>query len=158
MTIHAWRIVKARLAADAFSGDGARVYGGRWNSPGIRVVYTAGSTSLAILGMLVHLQAQDLLQRYVVFEVAFTKSLIRTVGLDELPKAWRRSPPPEIVQRVGDVWIGMGDTAVLQLPSAIVPGEWNYLLNPAHPEFSKITIGPKQRIKFDPRLLKPLPP
>lgn len=159
MMIRAWRITKAKHAATAFTGGGAKTYGGRWNSSGTAVVYTAGSTSLAILEMLVHLRAQDLMRRYVIFAVSFDQTLMTTVNPATLPKAWRRSPPPATVQQVGDTWVAGASSAVLRLPSAVVPSEWNYLLNPAHRDFAKFTIGPKQQIKFDPRLIKtPAPP
>jgi RES domain-containing protein len=117
-------------------------------------VYTAGSTSLAILEMLVHLQVDELLRRYVIFEVAFDESLMKTIARANLPRTWRRSPPPATAQQVGDDWVAGASSAVLQLPSVIVPTEWNYLLNPAHPDFAKIAVGPKQPIKFDARLIK----
>jgi RES domain-containing protein len=104
MTIRAWRITKAKHSATAFSGDGAKTYGGRWNSPGTTVVYTSGSESLAILEMLIHLQAQDLMQRYVSFEVSFNQTLMTSVEPATLPKAWRRSPSSVAVQQVGDQW------------------------------------------------------
>ncbi len=153
MIIRAWRITKAKYAAAAFSGGAAKAYGGRWNTTGTSVVYTAGSNSLAILEMLVHLQADDLLRRYVIFEVSFDEMLVKTVAPATLPKRWRRSPSPATVQQVGDRWVAAGSSAVLRLPSAIVPTEWNYLLNPAHGDFAKIAIGRKQPIKFDPRLV-----
>jgi RES domain-containing protein len=154
MTIRAWRITKAKHAATAFTGGGAKAYGGRWNSPGTAAVYTAGSTSLAILEMLVPLQAQDLMRRYVVFEVSFDEMLMTSVDPATLPKSWRKSPSPASVQPVGDEWVAEGSSAVMRLPSVNVPSEWNYLLNPAHPDFAKIAIGPKQQIKLDPRLVK----
>ena len=86
MTLHAWRIVKSKLAATAFSGEGARKFGGRWNSPGTPVVYLAGSTSLAILEMLVRLNAPELLKRYAVFEVTFSPDLSHTLNPSSLPK------------------------------------------------------------------------
>ena len=155
MTVRAWRITKAKHAATAFSGSGAKTYGGRWNSPGTAIVYTAGSASLAILEMLVHLQAHELMRRYVIFEASFADTLVKTMAAAALPKTWRRSPPSATSQhQVGDAWVADAGSAVLRLPSVIVPSEWNYLLNPAHPDFARITIGPKQSIKFDPRLIK----
>lgn len=154
MIIRAWRITKAKHSPTAFSGGGAKSYGGRWNSPGTAIVYTAGSTSLAILEMLVHLQAQELMQSYVSVEVSFDESLVKRIDATALPKTWRRSPAPAAVRQVGDEWVAEGSSAVLQLPSAIVPTEWIYLLNPSHSDFAKITIGPKQKITFDPRLVK----
>lgn len=154
MTVRAWRITKTKHAATAFSGGGAKAYGGRWNSPGTAVVYAAGSTSLAILEMLVHLRAPELMQRYVTFELAFDEKLVTPVELAALPRNWRRSPSSPAVQQVGDDWAAEAGSAVLRIPSAVVPTEWNYLLNPAHPDYAKITIGPKRAIKFDPRLIK----
>lgn len=154
MTIHAWRIVKAKHAATAFTGNGAKRFGGRWNSPGVAVVYVAGSTSLAILEMLVHLESQELMKRYVLFEVTFDDALATAVTPAALPKSWRKSPPPAALQQIGDTWVAQGRSAILRVPSAIVPAECHYMLNPAHPEFAKIAIGPKQPVRFDPRLIK----
>ena len=154
MTVSAWRIVKTKHAAGAFSGDGAREAGGRWNSPGTAVVYTSDSASLAMLEMLVHLQSQDVLKRYVLLEVTFDESLVEAVDLKVLPKTWRKSPPPLAAQRVGDTWVARGSSTVLRIPSVIVPNQWNYLLNPAHADFASIVIGPRQPARFDPRLLK----
>ncbi len=155
MTVSAWRIVKAKHAAVAFSGEGARQSGGRWNSPGTAVVYASESASLAMLEMLVHLQSQELLKRYVLFEVTFDESLVQAVDLKALPKAWRKSPPPLSVPQVGDNWVADGKSAALKVPSVIVPNGWNYLLNPAHADFASIVIGPRQPTKFDLRLMKP---
>lgn len=154
MIVTAWRIVKAKHAASAFSGEGAVESGGRWNSPGVAVVYTAGSTSLAMLELLVHLQSQELLKRYLMIVVEFDDSLLTKVALSDLPRTWRRSPPPAAIQRIGDDWVAESESAVLRVPSVIAPTEWNYLLNPAHSDFAKIVIGPKKRIHFDPRLIK----
>ncbi len=122
------------------------------------MVYTAGSASLAILEMLVHLQSQELMKRYVIFEVAFDDALLSKVDPAALPRTWRKSPPPAAIQRLGDHWIAGARSAVLRVPSSIVPTEWNYLLNPAHPGFTKIKISPKQPVQFDPRLIKPTAP
>ena len=154
MTVSAWRIVKVKYAAMAFSGEGAKRDGGRWNSIGTAVVYTSESTSLAMLEMLVNIESQELLKRYVLFEVTFDEALVQAVDPMALPKTWRRSPPPPAVQRVGDLWVAAGGSAVLKVPSVIVAEGWNYMLNPAHPDFAKIVIGPKQPARFDSRLLK----
>lgn len=139
MTIHAWRIVKAKHASTAFSGDGANKYGARWSSPGAAVVYVASSTSLAMLERLVHLQSsKELLNRYVIFEVSFDEALLTVTDPAALPKTWRQSPPGPAVRQVGDAWIASGASAILRVPSVIVPTEWNYLLNPAHLDFKQI--------------------
>ena len=157
--IRALRIVGAAFDAGAFSGDGAKWAGGRWNTPGTAIIYTAGSEALAILEMLVHLQSsKELLNRYVLFEVTFDEALLTVADAATLPKTWRKSPAEAAVQQVGDAWIANAGSAILRVPSVIVPSEWNYLLNPAHPDFKQNTIGPKQRVRFDPRLIKPAPP
>ena len=89
MTLSAWRIVKRKYASSAFSGEGARLFGGRWNNPGVAMVYTAQSQSLAALELLVHLDSSDLLATYVVFEVRIDESLIARVDSAELPRHWR---------------------------------------------------------------------
>jgi RES domain-containing protein len=155
VTVHAWRIIKAKHAAAAFSGDAARKYGGRWNSPGTAVVYAAGSVSLAILETVVHLQSHELLERYLPFELAFDAARVITLDPVTLPKTWRSSPPPPTIQHIGDAWVAAAGSPVLRVPSVIVPAEWNYVLNPSHPAFAKTLIGPKQRVHFDPRLIKP---
>ena len=152
MTITAWRICKARRRAAAFSGAGARLYGGRWNSPGTPVVYTAGSISLAQLEMLVHLESEDLLRKYVLCPVMFDEALVLPLPADDLPRNWRADPPPRKLQEIGDHWIETGQSAVLRVPSVLVPQEANYLLNPAHPDFRKIKIGSFRSFRFDRRL------
>jgi RES domain-containing protein len=154
MTVTAWRLVKAKYAPTAFSGLGAKDAGGRWNSPGVPVIYASGSASLAILELLAHIEAEDLLERYVLFEVSFPHALMTAVTASDLPKTWRRSPPTVVTQRLGDDWVVRGKSAVLRVPGVLVPTEWNCLLSPAHPDFPKITIGPKRPVHFDPRLMK----
>ncbi len=153
MTLEAFRIVKARLASDAFSGEGARLHGGRWSRPGSPVVYAASSTSLAMLEMLVHLQSRELLFSYVVFDIEFDAALVTHIDRDELPDDWTASPASPDVQQVGERWIAAAASPVLRVPSAIVDSESNYLLNPRHEAFEQIAIGEPRPIRFDPRLL-----
>jgi RES domain-containing protein len=151
--IETFRIVKApQSARSAFSGSGARIYGGRWNSPGTAMVYTAGSISLAMLEMLVHLHKSQLFLRYLVFSVRFDENIVTTIDPRSLPRGWQSSPPPVAAQAVGDRWILQGSSPILRVPSAVVPDEWNYLINPVHPAFTKITIGRAKRVQFDGRL------
>jgi RES domain-containing protein len=154
MTVHAWRIVKAKLASTAFSGDGARRYGGRWNISGRPVVYVAQNASLAILETLVHLRTRELVQQYVLFHVQFDGRIMTALDPKDLPESWRRIEPSPEVQRLGDAWLAGATSAVLRVPSVIVPTEWNYLLNPAHPHFPRIKIGPRIPVRLDLRLIK----
>ena len=151
--IRAWRIVKTRYSADAFSGEGARLYGGRWNSPGIAIVYTAGSKSLATLELLVHLGNTSVLPSFSVCPVDFDDSLIELKDPSTLPRDWRQAPPPNSLQAVGDHWISRGSSVVLKVPSAIIDSEYNYLINPAHIDFKKLIIGSREVFTLDPRLV-----
>lgn len=145
-----WRIVKEKHAATAFNGDGARLNGGRWNSLGTSVVYTSGSMALAALESLVHLNP-PVTFKLVAIPIEFDDALIEELA--ELPADWREEPPPLATKEIGDLWIQGGRSAVLKLPSVIIPSEPNYLLNPAHPDFKKIGIGRSNHFSFDPRLI-----
>lgn len=147
-----WRIVPENRASDAFLGEGARLFGGRWNSPGVAVVYGSQHKSLAALEQLVHFNPIRP-NRFKVFQFQFSDSLIENVSLRNLPKDWRQEPPPPSAQQFGNVWARELRSAVLAIPSIIIPDELNYLLNPAHPDFKKITIGNPGDFSFDARLL-----
>lgn len=151
--IEGWRISRANLSSEAFTGEGARLYGGRWNNPGIPLVYLAGSRSLAILEILAHLGTPSPLNQYVLFQVTFRESQMTVLPEDELPANWQAEPPESETKAIGDRWVATGSRPVLSVPSAVVPEERNYLLNPNHEQFSLITIGPPIPYKIDPRLL-----
>ena len=148
----AWRIVKEKHAATAFSGEGARLFGGRWNSPGIGLVYTSGSMALAALESLVHLNP-PVIFKYVKVLIEFDDALVEKFDPTALPADWKDEPPPSSTKSIGDFWAKQGRSAVLELPSVIIPGEPNFLLNPTHPDFKKTVIGKPERFSFDPRLL-----
>jgi RES domain-containing protein len=154
VTLSAWRIVKRKLASEAFSGEGARLYGGRWNSPGVRMVYTAESRSLAALEILVHLESPELLSHYVVFEVSFDESLVTVTEESKFLDDWQAEPPPAALRAIGDAWAAARASAVLQVPSAIIPDESLFLLNPLHVDFSKLAIGEPLPFRMDPRFLR----
>ena len=136
----AWRIVKEKHAATAFSGQGAARTGGRWNSRGVPVVYTSGTKSLAALESLVHLNP-PVLFKYAAIRIQFADALIEKVPLQSLPADWHAEPPAPSSKAVGDAWVRQARSAVLAVPSVIIPGEFNYLLNPAHRDFKKISVG-----------------
>jgi RES domain-containing protein len=139
---------------EAFSGEGARLYGGRWNSPGARLVYTAEHASLAVLEMLVHLDSGLPLAEYSLIEVEFGRSLIEIKQLDDLPSNWRANPAPAQTQSIGDQWVHEGRSVVLQVPSAVLPIEKVFLLNPEHPDIQNVQIGKPQTFFVDRRLQK----
>jgi len=148
----AWRIIKEKHADTAFSGEGARLFGGRWNSPGVLVVYTSSTKALAALESLVHLNPQVLF-KYVAIPIEFDKALLEVLPVKTLPIDWQVEPPAPSSKAVGDDWVRKTRSAVLALPSVIISGERNYLLNPTHPDFKKISIGKPEPFAFDPRLL-----
>ena len=152
--ITAWRLVKSRHARAAFDGEGARLYGGRWNSPGTRVAYASDSVALAALEVLAHLQSTAVLQSYSLATIRFPESVVETLDPASLPLAWRRFPSPPENQAIGDTWVAEGRSLVLRVPSAIVPSASNYLINPAHAGFIAAVIDTPERFAFDPRLLK----
>ena len=147
-----WRITNKRFTKTAFNGEGARLYGGRWNTPGIPLIYTAESKSLAVLEILVHLESPDLLQKFVLFEVKVEEALLSEIDPASLPDNWREDPPPAAAQNIGDDWATSTRSAVLRVPSAIVTGEFNFLFNPRHPDFRRLQIGQPQPLLLDPRL------
>lgn len=154
MTLSAWRITKQRHATSAFNGEGARLYGGRWNSSGTPMIYTAQSQSLAVLEVLVQLESPEPLKRYLFFEVAIDVSCMGELDLSTLPRNWKADPVPPRVQAIGDDWVAGGRSAVLRVPSALLPGESNFLLNPRHPDFRKLRIGKALPFQFDPRFAR----
>ena len=140
-------------SAFALSGEGARLYGGRWNPKGVPIVYTAASQSLAMLEMLV--QDQPLRARYVIIEARIPAGLaIDRVRIDHLPSDWREITAREKLQAIGAEWARKRSTPVLVVPSAIVPPESNYLLNPLHFDFKRIRIGKPTTVETDLRLIK----
>jgi RES domain-containing protein len=147
--LKAYRIVKRKFANTAFSGEGARLYGGRWNSPGAAVVYTSSTIALAVLEWRAHL-TQWPAPPVMIIEVQFTPDLVFTPS--KLPSNWKQLPAPKAAATVGDHWLASGRSAILQLPSALVPEEFNYLLNPLHPQFGRIQRGRPLLLKVDPRL------
>jgi RES domain-containing protein len=148
----AWRIVKTSHADRAFTGEGAQRTGGRWNSAGVAVVYASEHKSLAVLEMLVHLDLQDA-AHYLTFRLDFDEALTERCPPGRLPSGWREEMPARATRRLGDAWVREGRSAVLAVPSAIIPEELNYLLNPAHADFRKIAIGKPVPFTFDPRLV-----
>src|SRR6185295_12403082 len=120
--------------------EGAKGAGGRWNSVGVRAVYASATLSLALVETLVHLPS-GILPAYTAIACEIEESLVETVDVADLPVAWKDYPPPRQAQAIGDRWVAEARSAALRAPSVIVPTEFNYVLNPAHPGFARIRIG-----------------
>jgi RES domain-containing protein len=151
----AWRITKQKHQSTGLSGEGARIYGGRWNPIGIPLIYTAESLSLAALEIIVHLEREQLLyNRFVKIPVIFESSLVYPLSRKKLPKDWDSLPPSDSTQKIGQKWIEQTKHAILKIPSTVIREEHNFLINPVHPDFAAIEFGEPQRFEFDERLIE----
>lgn len=151
--IQAWRLVKKSRADTAFDGEGAFRFGGRWNNRGQRIVYASSTLALALLEILVHIDPTGPVPELVAIRIDLPERLIeqnaysRADGFaDGLP--W----PIQETRQAGNAWARAAKKPVLQVPSAIVPVEHNYLLNPEHPDFENCVVGAAEKFPFDPRL------
>ena len=148
-----WRITTRRFVTSAFSGEGARLFGGRWNRPGQSLVYTAESRSLALLEMMV--QDEPLRAHYVLIPAVLPATIsIEYLAATALPKAWRHLNEREQLQALGTGWLRESRTCVLAVPSAVVPAELNFLINPLHADFSRIAVGTPEALDTDLRLIR----
>lgn len=147
-----------RLSVDPYSEDlsgfGASIAGGRWNRPGYRVLYTAGSRALATLEVLVHVPATFVPKGYHLLTIRIPEDSMQTVPLDQLPDGWNGPTPPSVIKDITETWVAENKFLVLKVPSAVVAGEFNLLLNPAHSRFSAVHTTDNQPYSFDPRLLR----
>jgi RES domain-containing protein len=149
----AWRIVRASREKTAFTGEGPWRYGGRWNSPGVHVVYVSEHQSTAAFEVFANRVPFILGEKYKAFHLQWPDSLTEIFPVKKLPVNWRISPSPAETKEIGDQWFQERRSAVLALPSAISPADTNFLLNPDHPDFKRIRIHPPINFDFDPRLL-----
>jgi RES domain-containing protein len=149
-----WRICRAIHAHGAFSGEGARLYGGRWNSQGVRVIYTSSSLALAAIETFVHLEPNLQPDDLVSIEAEMPHD-VATERLDQksLPRKWY-ALRDESLRIFGDRWIRGGRTLALHVPSAAIRAEWNLLLNPEHSDFRKLKIEKPTLFEFDLRMFR----
>ena len=150
-----WRVVSERYAGSAFDGEGARRSGGRFNSPGTSIVYAADTLALSLFEVAVHLPSYRALLGRVAFRVEVPDAVVGTVSEAELPADWRATPPSRTSQRFGDAWVQAQSSVALRVPSVLLPHHTNVLLNPAHPAFGDLVIGPPETVPIDSRLIKP---
>ena len=145
-------MVAPKWLDSAFSGEGARLAGGRWNAKGVRMVYLASSLSLAALELLAHIDYERALNEFKAISVDFDESLLLSVEAASLPANWGENLAS--TQALGNAWVERQASALLAVPSRIVPVERNYLLNPAHPDADRIRPGEPRPFRYDPRVLK----
>lgn len=153
----AYRLVAPRWADEAFSGEGARKYGGRWNSPGRPMVYLGESRALTALELLVHLTTpMSRSKPYCLIEVQIPSDRISIYPAKILPEDWQKNPAGKSTMEIGDEWLQADSQLALRIPSVHIPEETNILLNPLHPDFSKVIISAPIPFSFDPRFFDPL--
>ena len=149
----AFRIVKPAFAASALSGEGARLYGGRWNPPGWRCVYAAESRAMAVLELLVHLTGRSRTLNYRLLTLEIDDDAVAESR--HLPQDWNAQPAGAASQSVGLHWLQANRHAVLRVPSVLIPEESNLLINPLNPEFGGIRIVDERDFRLDLRLSQP---
>lgn len=157
--IHAWRLVSGTRRDSALSGLGSALAGGRWNPLGTKMVYCAASLALAVLEVRVHLPVatHPPHQRFVGIELEIAEDAIEIVPDHRLPLRWRAAPKSSTedtaARRFGQRWVEEARSVALRLPSAVIPSEWIYLLNPAHRDFDHAVHRRRQvDVELDPRL------
>jgi RES domain-containing protein len=148
-----------RLAKQAYindlSGKGAEITGGRWNSKGIAIVYTSGSRALAAIEIAVHTPLGIIPRNYWILSIELPDNIeIKEIQIDELSKTWNGNPFIHSTQFIGDDFINAQKHLIMRVPSATVKGDFNYLVNPQHPDFKHISIKASEPFDFDSRLFK----
>jgi RES domain-containing protein len=150
-----WRISQEKYEQPPLNGEGSKLYGGRWNSVGRNVVYTSATLSLATLETFVHLGVNNLqVPRIAIRAEIPDRVTIESLEPENLPSDWRIDPAPKSIAQIGDEWFDSRRTAVLAVPSVIIPVEKNYLLNPLHPDFQEIIIYLAEPFDFDRRMFE----
>jgi RES domain-containing protein len=151
--VRVWRIASAVHAA--FDGEGARRHGSRWTPRGLPAVFTSATLSLAALERFVNtdpeLEPVDLVAIAADIE---THLALETVLVGDLPSDWRTYPAPSSLAGIGERWLADSRSAVLSVPSAVIPHERNFVLNPAHADFGRVTMHPSEPFSFDSRMWK----
>jgi RES domain-containing protein len=147
-----YRIANCNYAGD-LSGTGARLYGGRWNSEGKAMLYLASSRALAVLEVLVHLNPLIIPNNFCLAEIEVPDSSITLLDTALLHHNWQNVSAPGALREIGDAFLKKQEYLLMGVPSAVVPAEYNYVLNPQHPEAKNITVINKVPFNFDERLI-----
>lgn len=148
-----WRLFPGRFRDSAFTGMGGLYAARRWNNLGTQMVYTATSRALATLEYFVHLEPNEAPDDLLIAEAAVPDDLIGTLDLKQLPRNWR-TLDNQRCRDLGSAWAASLRSVALRVPSAVVDGDWNVLLNPRHPEFAKVRVGAAKPFRFDERMFR----
>ena len=152
--MHVFRLSRKKYA-NQLNGHGAAKFGNRWNSKGTEIIYTAESRALAMAEVIVHLNLASLPSDFMMLKIEIPNLMeIENLALEKLSKNWNLFPQFMQTQKLGDVFIDASEACILKVPSAVVQGDFNYLINPHHPEFKKIKIASVTPFPFDKRIFK----
>jgi RES domain-containing protein len=158
MLVTAYRLVRRNRTKDAFTGEGSRLFGGRWTPKGLPAIYCSEHLSLCVLELRVNQDRFLAREGYRFFRVTLPQKIIEALALKDVPKGWDQPRISSVrltaAQRFGQAWLNERRSAVLRVPSAVLPEEHNFILNPLHPDFHLIKIGAPQPIRLDSRLWK----
>jgi len=147
-----YRFCRKRRAND-LSGTGAKLVGGRWNSPGVAVLYTPENRALALAEYWVHVHPSNLPTDVCVVEIEVPDTTrIMSIPLSSLPENWRAGPPLKSLRQTGDQWVLKGQSLILKIPSTVMPLESNYILNPAHQEMTAVSVSSITNYEWDRRM------
>jgi RES domain-containing protein len=150
-----WRVTRKSHAGEPLSGEGARLYGGRWNHRGVPMVYTSQHLSLAVLEYLVNLSIAELPDDLFSIRIKIPNDLAQLeIGIGQLPTTWRTFPSPEALKDIGTDWARKAETPVLLVPSVVIPSERNCLINPKHALLPQIVVDRVEPFSLDERLLR----
>ena len=148
-----YRLVKSKYSSHPLSGKGASLFPGRWNNRAEEVVYTADSLALSAFELLVNIPQQARKMRYVYFEIYVPPGIkFEEIKIDQLPTNWNSKPPLQLTRNIGSKWYIKGKKALLKVPSAVIPGHFNFVINTNHPEFRHIKVSKPKPFSFDPRI------
>jgi RES domain-containing protein len=147
-----FRLCNRQFSSD-LSGKGAKIFGGRWNNKGTAILYTSESRALCLAEVLVRATSKSIPDDYhlVTIELPDNHSVLE-VGLKNLPLDWKRVSYKPVLQRIGDSFVQTNEHLILKVPSVVIPAEFNYLINPRHPGFGKVSILNIEPFEFDERL------
>lgn len=150
--MRAFRLMRRKYPIE-LSGKGAAISGNRWNSKGTEIIYCAESRALAMAEVAVHISLATLPNDFVMVEVEIPSDVpVTYFPLDELPESWNSFPHQLRTQNIGDEFVSRRKSCVLKVPSAVVPGDFNILINPHHPDFDSIQIVDQVDFPFDKRI------
>lgn len=148
-----FRLSKAEFSGD-LSGKGAEIAGGRWNPKGIPVVYTSDSRALCMAEVAVHLPVGLIPKDYKIVEIEIPEDKILEVSKESLPENWNAYPEIIETKKIGEEWVKSSEFLILKVPSAVVEGDFNYLINPRNKDINQVKINSVKEFRFDSRLFQ----